>query len=221
MYYFHGDKMIVSKLKIKNKDVLCHEKNVIYSNSMYPTTGYSSHINHEDQQEPSKILKDINELRQLSFKTQDCANCVFNTLIPCILPLIYVIFSPFSIFNVIFIIMLFLMPITYFNKFLKADKKFKLNFKSVFSSQKQLTRNDLLIYGLDDIYKKNKLACDDFILSLNNHNIDVKEIFERPKLLSQEEIKDIDSIKHYVNLVNSISLISNKKLENKCILNSL
>ena len=84
-----------------------------------------------------------------------------------------------------------------------SNKQLKSTLKKYSLEHKTITRKELIIYSLGDTYINNKVACDNFISSLDNKTIDTKEIIQRKNLLSEQDLKDIESINSYIKFLNT------------------
>jgi hypothetical protein len=124
------------------------------------------------------------------------------------------VFSDFILLSSFFLMFVVTFIITTFNykEYLSIKKQLKLIFNDPLLNNKQITRHEILLYGLGDIYSKNQNLCDTLIASLDNKNIEAKEIIKCPNLFSQKDLQDLESIIQYKNAVKSIASFDNKTI---------
>lgn len=97
-------------------------------------------------------------------------------------------------------------------RYLNLKKKLKEIFNNPILNQNETTKYEIIIYHLGDIYTKNKVVCDEFMASLDNQKINCNEIIQRKNLLSEQDVKDIESIIEHTQLVRAYNFVHNRMI---------
>ena len=122
-------------------------------------------------------------------------------------------FSTIKDFVIIFTPLIFLTMCAFlFKGLMHSNKQLKSNLKKYSLDHKTITRKELLIHSLGDTYINNKVACDNFISSLDTKTMDTKEIVQRKNLLSEQDVKDIESINSYIKFLNTNDTIKHRTI---------